>query len=442
MAIPASEMLITSDWINKQTHRHFCIAFSGGIDSQALLYNLYQLRELNPEIKLDAVHIHHGVNAAADNWLEFCREQCKKLNIVFKNIHITLDHDTKDGFEAQARQQRYQALWKACPPNAALVTAHHADDQAETMLFRLFRGAGLRGLSAMQKENNNSGRPLLRPLLNISRQEIEAYARANNLLWVEDPSNKNIDLSRNYIRHEIIPKIKHRWPNAAKNMEQAAEHLQNAQLILDFYLEQELKNICTSKKQINIRELEKFSPEHQALLLRLWIRQQQLTAPTTKQLAQVLQMIHSKEDAQPQLSWGENIIRRFNQKIGIYQALPKIDLEEISWDGKNTLVLPQKVGEINFSLAAGGLKPPNKDEQIFIRWKIPGFKFRIAGHKHHKDYKNLMQDFHIPPWERDRVPLIYFNDTCVAIANYAIADTHKQNSLEVGLHVNWLDRAF
>jgi tRNA(Ile)-lysidine synthase len=442
MTAKASAMLITPEWINKQTYRHFCVAFSGGLDSQALLYNMYQLREINPEIKLEAVHIHHGVNAEADNWLEACRAQCSKLNIVFKHIHITLDYNTKDGFEAQARKQRYQALWKACPNTAALVTAHHADDQAETMLFRLFRGAGLRGLSAMQKENNNSSRPLLRPLLNNSRQEIEAYARANNLLWVEDPSNKNIDLSRNYIRHEIIPRIKHRWPNAAQNMEQAAEHLQNAQQILDLYLEQELKNICTSKKQININELKKFSPEHQSLLLRLWIRQHQLTAPTTKQLDQVLQMIHSKEDAQPQLSWGENIIRRFNQKIGIYKVFPKKDLEEILWDGKTTLLLPQQIGAINFSLAAGGLKPPSKDEKIFIRWKKPSFKFKIAGHKHHKDYKSLMQDFHIPPWERDRIPLIYFNDTCVALANYAISDDRKQNPLEIGLHINWLDRPF
>ena len=442
MNAKATDMLITPEWIKKQKIKHFCVAYSGGVDSQALLFSLHKLREVDPNIKLEAVHIHHGVNDAADQWLEFCRKQCAKLNVIFKNIHITLDQENKDGFEAYARKERYQALWKACPQGAALVTAHHADDQAETMLFRLFRGAGLRGLSAIHKERNNAGRPLLRPLLTRSRLEIENYAKTNELEWVEDPSNRNTDLSRNFIRHEVIPQIKKRWPNAAQNMAQAAQHLQNAQHILDGYLEEELKYICTDKQQININDLKKFTPAHQSLLLRLWIRKHHITAPTTKQLEQVLQLIHSKEDAQPQLAWGNNVIRRFNQKIGIYPILPEIELTQMDWDGKGSLILPQHIGELNITLAAGGLRPPHTDEKITIHWKTQGFKFKIAGHKHHKDYKSMMQAWHIPPWERDRVPLVYYNDNCVAVADYAIADDFKQNPTEIGFHINWLNKPF
>src|SRR5476651_1393969 len=224
----AKLLLNLSPWRNATTWR---IAFSGGLDSAVLLHLLAHLAKTESLPVLSAIHVHHGLQAVADAWPQHCQSICDALGVPLKIIRVQVKPGAS--LERAARDARYDAFRAATRVNEMLLTAQHRDDQAETLLFRLLRGAGVRGLAAMPAQRPLAGGYLVRPLLDVSRADLETYAREQQLTWIEDPSNADSRFSRNYLRHHVFPRLTERWPQAVSTMARSAEHLSEAQGLLD-----------------------------------------------------------------------------------------------------------------------------------------------------------------------------------------------------------------
>ncbi|MBV2205059.1 MAG: tRNA lysidine(34) synthetase TilS, partial [Pseudomonas sp.] len=216
----------------------WCVAFSGGLDSTVLLQLLADLARREALPPLRAIHVHHGLQPAADAWPEHCRRVCTALGIPLEVVHVQVEAGCS--LEQAARQARYAAIEMRLEEGEVLLTAQHRDDQAETLLFRLLRGAGVRGLAAMPARRRLGRGWLMRPLLDVSRGELEAHARRLGLAWVEDPSNDSLDFSRNYLRHQVMPLLAQRWPQSVTTLARTAAHMTEAQRLLDELAEMDL----------------------------------------------------------------------------------------------------------------------------------------------------------------------------------------------------------
>jgi len=224
------------------------IAFSGGLDSTVLLHLLATLAKTDTFPPLSAIHVHHGLQAAADAWPAHCRAVCDALGVPLQVIRVQVRPGAS--LERAAREARYQAFAEVTGAGELLITGQHRDDQAETLLFRLLRGAGVRGLAAMPVQRPLAGGYLVRPLLDVSRADLEAYAREHQLTWVEDPSNADPRFSRNYLRHHVFPRLIERWPQAVSTMARSAEHLSEAQGLLDELAQMDLMTATCMPRQI------------------------------------------------------------------------------------------------------------------------------------------------------------------------------------------------
>ncbi|EJM37300.1 tRNA(Ile)-lysidine synthetase, partial [Pseudomonas sp. GM33] len=254
-AIDLSSRLLLNlkPWRNAATWR---IAFSGGLDSTVLLHLLAHLAKTESLPALSAIHVHHGLQAVADAWPEHCRSVCAALGIPLQTVRVRVAPGAS--LERAARDARYHTFTEVTRPDEVLLTAQHRDDQAETLLFRLLRGAGVRGLSGMPRQRPLGKGHLLRPLLDVTRAELEAYANEHGLSWIEDPSNEDRQYSRNYLRHQVFPALTRRWPQAVATMARSAAHLTEAQGLLEELADMDLReaNSVSEFAWLGLRSLE------------------------------------------------------------------------------------------------------------------------------------------------------------------------------------------
>ncbi|EGH28298.1 tRNA(Ile)-lysidine synthetase, partial [Pseudomonas syringae pv. japonica str. M301072] len=216
------------------------VGFSGGLDSTVLLHLLAELASRETLPALNAIHVHHGLQTAADGWPEHCQQVCKTLGVAFESVRVQVEPAAS--LEQAARQARYSAFSERLVEGEVLLTGQHRDDQAETLLFRLLRGAGVRGLAAMPDQRVLGRGHLLRPLLDVSRKQLEDYAHRHGLNWIEDPSNDDQQFSRNFLRSQVVPLLTSRWPQAAASLARTARHLGEAQQLLDELALQDIAN--------------------------------------------------------------------------------------------------------------------------------------------------------------------------------------------------------
>ena len=223
------------------SHSCFLIAFSGGLDSTALLSLLAKLRENRPHFQLRAIHIHHGLSANADHWAQHCTQLCAHLDIplIIEKVNV----DKSKGTEGGAREARYQAIVRHLQPNEMLLTAHHLQDQTETFLLALKRGSGIQGLGAMQPQSAVYNLPVFRPLLNFTRQQLEDYVRSENLPWVEDESNDDNRYDRNFLRNQVLPLLRNRWAHFDQAVRRSAQHCFEQQQLINELLADEFTQI-------------------------------------------------------------------------------------------------------------------------------------------------------------------------------------------------------
>jgi tRNA(Ile)-lysidine synthase len=304
--------------IKLTANKKFLIAYSGGMDSHVLLHSMQQ----HPEFQLRAVHVHHGLSKNADQWVEHCRKICSDLNIEFIVKYISVKPSKKHSPEALARELRYQEFAQLLQKDECLLTAHHANDQAETLLLQMFRGSGPKGLAAMPEHKGFMSGSLIRPLLEFSRADLHTYAIQNNLNWIEDESNENIGLDRNFIRHKLMPIIKQKWLGILKTLSRVADHCASASELLTILAEQDYAKIQGSKPNtLSIKKLLQLNSAGQNNVIRYWLHKLDFPTPTSIKLEHIkTDVLLCRADANPIVHWPGVEIRRYRDDL--YAMLP------------------------------------------------------------------------------------------------------------------------
>lgn len=405
------------------SQRKFLIAYSGGLDSHVLLHAMYSLRKNYPEMQLTAVHVHHGLSANANIWAKHCRQICQSLSIDCVVKKIKIEKNSEYSLEEVARTERYQVLAELLKPDTCLLTAHTKDDQAETLLLQLFRGAGPKGLAAMPEIKSFAASQLIRPLLSFTRAELQQYAADNQLTWIEDESNDNQQFDRNYIRHELLPIMQKRWPGIMTTLARTARHCAESSALVSCLAQQDLQKMQDNvTNKLSIVELLALDLARQRNVLREWLRQLNFSIPNEAHLLQIQQeILLAKEDADPVVSWDNVEIRRYQDNLYAMSPLP---LHDVSWNAKwnmqQPLKLPGNLGSLDAKkILAQGLMLPKKSK-IEVRFRQGGERCQPVGRKGSHPLKKLFQEWEVPTWERERVPLIFVNDKLAMVVGYCI----------------------
>ena len=408
---------------------NYVVAYSGGLDSHVLLHCCKQLK-----LPVRAVHVHHGLQAVADDWVQHCQSVCDALDIPLDVLYVDAKAEQGQSPEEAARKVRYQALQDNLSNADCLITAQHLDDQAETLLLQLFRTASTAGLAAMPASRQFGDHVHIRPLLSFSREEIERFARSAGLQWIEDPSNEDVQFDRNYLRINLIPQLKQRWPEITRQLSTVASLQSNNLRVLEDMAAIDLANtirlspwrskipVYDAVSLLSIAALKELSSARLFNLLRYWIITTTKTSPTRKLLQEIEKtLVNSQADANPVIPFSGFEFRKYQDDL--YLLKPNIDknfqhelANDLAWDTTSPLV----ISFLNIQLKAvdtigEGLKKSLLVEPLTIRFRRGGEKFHPAGRRHSQSLKKLLQEANVPPWQRDVVPLLYSGDELVAV---------------------------
>lgn len=424
-----------------ETGRRLTVALSGGVDSVVLLDLLDRLKgEL--DFRLAAVHVNHQLSSHAKDWARFCQDLCAARSIPL-HIEVVKVAKRKDlGLEAAAREARYRVLF--AQPADYVVLAHHLDDQAETVLLNLLRGAGVRGLSGMPALRDVAGptlRPeagltILRPLLDVPRAALLAYARQRKLQWVEDESNEDVALSRNFLRAEVLPRIERKFPAYRETILRASRNLAEASSLLD-----ELGGIdlaqATRGGRLDTRYLTGLSAARARNLLRVFLQSQGAPMPDAERLEEMLrQLISAGTGARIEIHWGGFVLRRYRGEAWVENLLPapSSGWSKI-WRGEALVQLPELGCQLEFVPAVGeGIRlAALAAHTVSLRLRRGGEKLRTDCQRPRRSLKNLLQEAAVPPWLRERLPLIYCGEHLVAVPGIGVDCAYQAQGNDPGL---------
>lgn len=401
----------------------FWVAFSGGLDSSVLLDLLAGARE-RLSAPLGAVHVHHGLQAEADAWAERCAERAARLDLPLVRLDVDARPPAGASPEAAAREARYRALADWLPQGGALLSAHHRDDQAETLLLQLLRGAGPDGLAGMPAVAPLGQGILLRPLLDVPRAALEARARARGLVWSEDPSNRDPRFDRNRIRHALLPTLEARWPGARAVIARAAGLQAEASRLLAQLAEQDLAMVAGSVPgTLDCDRLRALDADRQRNLLRHWLRRAGLQLPPQRMLENLRRTVPAaRPDATPRVRWAGGEVRRHRGLLFAMTPLPAPALagRRALWHGE-ILNLPELGGTLAWE-AGSGLDAALVEAGLRLELRRGGERLQPAGRREHQSLKHLLQAAGIPPWERERLPLLYAGERLVAVPSLWVAE--------------------
>ena len=439
-------MSFSPDYLLSQLHRQpatacYRVAFSGGLDSHVLLHALCQLRD-RLDAEIGAVHVNHGLQPVANDWVTHCRSVCADLDVPFISLLVDGRALPGESPEAAARAARYAALADWLPPNNCLLTAQHQDDQAETLLLQLLRGSGVSGLAAMPRSATLGAGRHLRPLLDVRREELRDYALAQSLTWIEDPSNADTAFDRNFLRQRVLPVLQQRWPSAAVSLSRSAAHCAEAAALLDALAGEELQALMSSENSLSLTALLAMPALRQRNVLRHWIKQLTGMSPSAAVLARIINdVIGSRPDSGPCVRWDCYEMRRYRRELFLLpQALPGSQAGTLDWVLARPLALPRAGGVLTADPVTGsGLRADAvADGNVRVCWRRGGESCRPVGRDHHHSLKKLFQEQGIPPWERSRIPLIYVQDQLAAVAGLWVCEPFQAGPAEQGFSINWL----
>lgn len=425
------------------TSSFFWVAYSGGLDSQVLLYALSRIL---PKKRLRALHVNHGWHVDSMKWAISCQDICNKLDIYYETISIDAHAKLGESPEAYAREARYDAMIKRIHAGDYLLTAHHRNDQAETFLLQLLRGSGLKGLTCMPFCQPFQKAYLMRPLLNFTRSELYEYAQAHQLSWIDDDNNKNLRFNRNFIRHQVLPLVQQRWPQASKIIARAAVNLAEAHSLLDEVAQQDLCEVQGPESNILIiSRLLNLSVKRRTNALRYWLKQLHFTLPSQKQLQQIDLLLKSRMDASPRFNWGEGQLRRYRDYIYAFtlveneKKLPNVRF--ITWNLDQTITLDTS-DQLTTQQALGtGLSCSLlKEKQVDVTFRRGGERFYPSNRQGSHPLKKLFQEWAIPPWERNKLPLIYYQKKLIAIPGYGIDPRFSAKQNELGFIIKLIPK--
>lgn len=421
-------------------NQHVLLALSGGLDSSVLLHLLATAKKSIP-FELHAMHVHHGISTNANTWADFCTQQCQLFNVPIEIVRVQVDKNSKLGIEAAARQLRYESLFDFKADGVAadfIVTAHHQDDQAETLLLQLFRGAGVKGLASMAVIDEY--RRLMRPLLDVSRQALQEYATLHRIQWCDDESNDNTQYERNFVRHDVMPVLASRYPAVKSVLARTASHLAEANDLLDNLAKMDAENLVQNNS-LCLQGLTAFDLPRAKNLLRWWLAQNRLAMPTSEHLTEVIQqLLTAKPDANIHIQLQHLSLKRYQQRA--YLCPERIaEPFDMVWNGESCLDLPNG-GKLHFKQVTGaGLALKHGMTKLRITNRDGGERFKPDVLRPTRTLKHLLQDANIPPWQREHLPLIYWHDTLALVPKIGIAHELQASVNESGLEITWQDLA-
>jgi len=419
----------------------YVVAFSGGADSTALLHALCAIQtELN--VPLSAVHVNHGLHDDADHWQLQCKHFCHQNNIKLVCLRVDLKKCTGKGLEAEARHLRYEAISGLLEAGTAVLTAHHADDQAETLLLNLMRGSGIDGLSAMPDSRALGHGLLQRPLLGFQNTALRDYLRVNGIEWTEDPSNQYLNHDRNFVRHEIIPLLEERWPEVSKRLLLTRKAMTDARFLLeglaDDCLAQNLIHPFVFRTTAQLIE----NPELFRLVLRRWMRQAGAASIPAYRLESFYQQVrHSGNDHKTTVTWDGNLLHLYRHQLWLQAATETLPCPTANWlAGKPEIELGKDIGQLVMHTSEGSPEPggqaiPDGDFSIVGRHSTKETTIKQGGH--HKDLKNLFQLADVPPWLRNSIPLCQLDGELVAMGDWCFNDQFASWMSANNISLSW-----
>ena len=429
--------------------RSLVVGFSGGLDSSVLLHGLHQLSEQAEfQWSLRALHINHGMQSDADNWQRHCERGCKELHIDLAVAGVRADFGERlpgNDVENAARKVRYQAFQENLQADEALLLAHHLDDQMETLLLRLMRGAGIKGLAGIPVTRSLGQGFLYRPLLGFERQQLAEYASAHALRWLQDQSNEDEQFDRNFIRHTLLPSIASRWPGYRHSWSKTATLAAESQDLLAELAAIDLGNMATERHSvIRLEPLLALSNDRQRNLLRHWLSEIGVPELGWNRLQQLSTEVLRAEAGSDASLLGDGFqIRRYKQKLYALKPVPELGpSSQLYWDTHHdqVFVLPDN-GCLHLRPTTGsGLTLPNGG-RLQIRYRQGGESCQLTG-RPNKSLKKLLQEHEIEPWLRNRVPLLYIEDALACIPGVGVAEQFAAKADGPGIQVSWRSPEF
>jgi len=413
------------------------LGLSGGLDSCVLLHLLANM-QTQLDFKLKAIHVHHGLSSSADDWLNFCKQKCKLLDIEFDAVKVKINEKGSLGIEGEARELRYEAIKKKQKGVVAL--GHHQNDQAETLLLQLLRGSGLKGLAGMPEFDEE--RKFWRPMLNIKKELLEKYASENDIKYIKDESNEDINFDRNFIRKKVLPLIESRYPASIETISRSATNISEGHQINELLALDDSKNVMSDDgSHLLIENLNKLPNLRAINLIRWWLSFNDLLMPSKKNVEELFRQVKLiKKDTSLNLKISnDRSIRAFDDKLLIVSIMNDLPSYHFKWAGQEEIELPNK-SKLHFvKTKKGGLSLSKLGaKSLYIKSRTGGEKLKSFPDQPSRSLKYLFQKADIPHWERDQVPLVYANEQLVAVPNLGVQYEYQSKVGEVCYQIKWL----
>jgi len=432
----------------------YFVAFSGGLDSSLLLELAHRYLSEFRQSTVTAIHVHHGLSKHADQWLSHCEFVCRRLGIQLVAKRVALSCNKK-GLEEAARTARYAVFEQVLPEDAILLQGHHQNDQAETVLLRLMRGAGVAGVAGIPFTRTLNSALIHRPFLGVLKVDLLQLAQSLGLVWVEDDSNESRDFDRNFIRHEIMPLLESRWKGAVSRLYMTANYCRESSELEDELAKIDLKTVLHAdfESALSIAALSRLSKSRQINTVRYWMRTREMGFPGEKKFRRIWSEVFSaRDDAAPVVEWSLGSVRRY--RGGLF--LVSKDEQEALFQFNSEQVIP--LDDFGFNRVLAGfpysvivtdpaadvklvsslcIRMPEDDERVTLRFRQGGEAFKPVGKVHHRPLKKWLHDCLIPPWLRDSVPLLYYNECLVAVGDCLVADGAQKALGGCNLSIEW-----
>lgn len=412
----------------------YLVGFSGGADSTALLHAMTSIRD-RLQVPVSAIHVNHGLHGDADGWQSRCERFCERLGVDLVSMDINPRGNSGKGLEAEARQMRYEAMASRITPGACLLTAHHADDQAETLLLNLLRGSGVDGLAAMPESRPLGNGLLQRPLLGFQGGALREYLHLNGVEWVEDPSNQVLDHDRNFVRHKLVPLLEQRWPGVSKRLLLTRKAMGEARHLLEGLADDYLSEHLADPLVLHVSSRATANPELFKLVVRHWIRRAGMPSIPHYRLETLYEQVcRPGADHAVEIVWEGRSLRWFGHHLWLLGKDPIPSCPHLPWPpGASHLALDTGLGRIGFEDADAGFG--GCALSIGNRQSVGDPRIRHGGH--HKHLKNVFQETGIPPWLRSSIPLLCLDGELVAVGDWFLADSFANRLSEKGCSLLW-----
>ena len=417
-----------------------CIALSGGLDSTVLLVALAELANAGSlTTRLRAIHVDHSLHADSGQWARACRELANSHGVAYDEVRVAVNLDAGQSPEAAAREARYAALAARLEPGEVLLTAHHADDQLETILLQWLRGGGLRSIAGMAPLGRfGTVAWHARPLLEFTRDELAAWAGTRGLRWQEDPSNLDRRFDRNYLRLEVLPALRQRWPAVAATAGRVADYARDALAAEAACVAEDLPRVLAGTA-IELDALQSLPEPRQRAVLRAWLAGLGLPPASARSLAALRRdMTIAAADRIPETRWPGVVVRRYRGRLHVEAATavephegrwPTAGGETCAWSAGSSFALLPDVGV--------GLSRERLPVRIEVRSRTGGEAFVPAGGAHHRPLRKWLQEHDVLPWRRQGLPLLFAGDRLIAVADLGVAAEFAARSDEPSWRIAW-----